>query len=855
MLLLIFIGLVKMAGCDVQILPRGNYTAHVGSSLVFTCIVSYNRTGDYNDIHYHNPIRWYGLDDAIIREYDRVYTETDRTTSSLFLKDIQESDSGYYSCKSGDEKAIILLSVIVGITFPVLDTDQKCSLHSVCTIKCKVIASHTTTTDWLKQDGLQNHYIADDYHHRKTKQGLEIRNVTSEDSGVYICRARVPHTGQMEERKISLKIRKPPAWISRSSNITLLKGETGTLLCLVQSDPPPTYKWTSDSQHFKKFQSLVYNSTSGVLTIENISFADEGRYKCTSNNGFHQLEYTVSIQVVTPPVVDTVNSVVAVLGDYSAALHCSAHARPPPNIVWTKVMQSGSDMKTMTILTSDKYHIVSESESHENSDLFTTNSILSISGPVSDDGGKYICTGTNVAGRTNISAHVTVEYPPVLDQTQVKFWSWDQRPVTLFCKAEGLPSPAITWWVNGSQIGRQVMDKNFKIRGLTSQSELFVLPTTDRYYTSYVCQASNVHGTANVSIDLLVATVPGPVRQVVPERWTATTIMFRFVPPQTNGGLPLLSYVAEYKEARQSWKEARKRYWFQDSGGTFELGNLKPWTSYNIRFGCANNVGLSVWGEELQITLPKPGPPDIPSVYIQQEDWNYMDHEVYLLDDNTTLEITWDRPEDNGAEIDFYRIEYWLSWSINTADNTNNDGTSNKTILLIEADSKRFFTLESLEPGYIYTITIFAHNEVGLSKPTLVRVAVNQEPVHQSSQSESDVNSLKITSTTSSTFISSSSICILLLLLLIVIILLDFGLYKRYRRGLMFNYLNNLTVTACKRIRKRRNGASIARGHNQKNGHYKNGATFRVNGDTNNSTYVPDKQSLYQPQTNSTRMR
>ena len=26
-----------------------------------------------------------------------------------------------------------------------------------------------------------------------------------------------------------------------------------------------------------------------------------------------------------------------------------------------------------------------------------------------------------------------------------------------------------------------------------------------------------------------------------------------------------------------------------------------------FRFGCANNVGLSVWGEELQITLPKPG--------------------------------------------------------------------------------------------------------------------------------------------------------------------------------------------------------------------------------------------------------
>ena len=49
------------------------------------------------------------------------------------------------------------------------------------------------------------------------------------------------------------------------------------------------------------------------------------------------------------------------------------------------------------------------------------------------------------------------------------------------------------------------------------------------------------------------------------------------------------------------------------------------------------------------------GPPDTPSVYIQQEDWSHMNHEVYILDDNSTLEISWDRPEDNGAKIDFYR--------------------------------------------------------------------------------------------------------------------------------------------------------------------------------------------------------
>ena len=33
-------------------------------------------------------------------------------TSSLFLKNVQVSDTGYYSCKSGDKRAEIWLKVI-----------------------------------------------------------------------------------------------------------------------------------------------------------------------------------------------------------------------------------------------------------------------------------------------------------------------------------------------------------------------------------------------------------------------------------------------------------------------------------------------------------------------------------------------------------------------------------------------------------------------------------------------------------------------------------------------------------------------------------------------------------------------
>ena len=120
----------------------------------------------------------------------------------------------------------------------------------------------------------------------------------------------------------------------------------------------------------------------------------------------------------------------------------------------------------------------------------------------------------------------------------------------------------MTWWVSGRQIGRQILDKNFKIRGIGPKSELFILPVSDRYYGTYNCRAENKYGTAVHPIQLAVAHPPGQIRQVVVEKVTATALHFRFVPPEETGGMPIDSFIAEYKEARLSWKESRRRHWF-----------------------------------------------------------------------------------------------------------------------------------------------------------------------------------------------------------------------------------------------------------------------------------------------------
>ena len=116
--------------------------------------------------------------------------------------------------------------------------------------------------------------------------------------------------------------------------------------------------------------------------------------------------------------------------------------------------------------------------------------------------------------------------------------------------------------MDGKQIGIDILDKNFKIRGFGPDSELFIHPVSNRYYRKYECRADNKYGTAMHPVQLELANPPGMIRQVVVETISPTCLYFRFVPPEDDGGLRIISYIAEYKEIKTDWKDATRRYWF-----------------------------------------------------------------------------------------------------------------------------------------------------------------------------------------------------------------------------------------------------------------------------------------------------
>ena len=62
----------------------------------------------------------------------------------------------YFFLKNRNSNKKVIFGILVGISFPGLATQQKCSIGTTCTIKCNVIAGDKPDIDWLTKDGIIN---------------------------------------------------------------------------------------------------------------------------------------------------------------------------------------------------------------------------------------------------------------------------------------------------------------------------------------------------------------------------------------------------------------------------------------------------------------------------------------------------------------------------------------------------------------------------------------------------------------------------------------------------------------------------------------------------------------------------
>ncbi|XP_006730990.2 hemicentin-1 [Leptonychotes weddellii] len=316
---------------------------------------------------------------------------------------------------------------------------------------------------------------------------LKIQETQDLDAGDYMCVA-VNDAGRAAG-KITLDVGSPPVFIQEPADVSVEIGSNVTLPCYVQGYPEPKIKWQrSDimpifSRPFSV--SSISQLRTGALFISNLWANDKGTYICEAENQFGKIQSqaTITVTGLVAPLIGISPSVTSVIEGQQLTLPCALLAgNPIPERRW---------LKNSAMLVQNPYITVRSDGS------------LHIERVRLQDGGQYTCVASNVAGTINKTTTLDVHVLPTIQHGQQVLSTIEGIPVTLPCKASGIPKPSIIW----SKKGELISTSSAKFSA-GADGSLYVVSPGGEESGEYVCTATNAAGYAKRKVQLTVYVRP-----------------------------------------------------------------------------------------------------------------------------------------------------------------------------------------------------------------------------------------------------------------------------------------------------------------------------------------------------------
>ncbi|KAI9530768.1 Neural cell adhesion molecule L1 [Dissostichus eleginoides] len=165
-------------------------------------------------------------------------------------------------------------------------------------------------------------------------------------------------------------------------------------------------------------------------------------------------------------------------------LECIVQGLPTPKVSWLRKDGEMSESRTIKDMFNHRLRFNNISES---------------------DGGEYQCTAENSQGKVSHTYTVTVEAAPYWIKEPSSQLYAPGETVRLDCQADGIPSPTISWTINGVPIS--AIDKDSR-RSLTASGSLILKDVNFGDTAIFQCQASNKHGTILTNTNVYVIELP-----------------------------------------------------------------------------------------------------------------------------------------------------------------------------------------------------------------------------------------------------------------------------------------------------------------------------------------------------------
>uniref|UniRef100_T1J836 Down syndrome cell adhesion molecule-like protein Dscam2 n=1 Tax=Strigamia maritima TaxID=126957 RepID=T1J836_STRMM len=483
----------------------------------------------------------------------------------------------------------------------------------------------------------------------------------------------------------------------------LPEGTRARLQCVVsEGDVPLSIRWTKDSHQIPADLGVVIrdlDEISSILTINNVTPRQNGRYTCTVSNEAASVNHSAVLHVNVPPQWVVQPQDADVLVGHSVRLDCQADGFPKPIITWMKVGGGGA---RQSIQNSVHYQVL-------------TNGSLRLMSADENDRGQYFCLASNGIGAgLSKRVHLKVKVPVKFDVKYRHQTIKRGADAALICQVRGDSPVQLTWQVNERDIDAKT-ERRYDVKetllknGLISELRIRHVEREDT--ATFSCSAKNAYGRDDTSIQLLILENPDMPKMVKLMEHKSRSIKLSWTQPY-DGNSPIINYLVQYKLIEEDWEESVTNVTVMGLESVTTIGSLLPAHDYHFRVFAENEVGLSDPSDVLQVTTSEEVPSGPP-----------QDVKVQATG-ATSLLVTWKNGKGNFINRCSFMIEQppkrgsWngelLGYNVGFRQHDAHDSFTFRTVeLAIDPDQEMALELTGLRKFAKYGVVVRAFNRVG----------------------------------------------------------------------------------------------------------------------------------------------
>uniref|UniRef100_A0A671YQ68 Neural cell adhesion molecule L1 n=1 Tax=Sparus aurata TaxID=8175 RepID=A0A671YQ68_SPAAU len=371
------------------------------------------------------------------------------------------------------------------------------------------------------------------------------------------------------------------------------EGEPMILSCNPpQSSTPPHIHWMDKKMVHIKQNERVMVGLDGNLYFSNLLRSDSrDDYICNAQYAAARTilpETAVRLTVMSSKKPhffrpsSSRSSVLALRGE-SVTLECLPKGLPTPKVEWKKkdgTLDETSGQRQMS------------------------NRWLHFDSITLEDDGEYECRAFNIHGSTTHSFTVSVEAAPYWVKEPSNLLYAPGETVRLECQAEGIPTPAVTWSINGVAVTGVDEESRRSVSG-----GVLILRDVEFADTAvYQCEATNKHGSILINTYLYVIELP-------PQILSSDGVLYRVT---EGGSVKLHCEVFGSPRPHIAWEGEDRLTLLSDprvsllTNGTLEVSDVSHDDSGS--YTCSvkhNNISITAHLEVFNRTVILTGPQDL----------------------------------------------------------------------------------------------------------------------------------------------------------------------------------------------------------------------------------------------------